>query len=161
MTKEEKYERMCNCNHVFVVIKDFGVIDDPVRECIKCGMTNKKEKDEKFLSYIVGTNCLSDETILYHQFMEKWEQTYTSFHQLSEEELGNDNPHLLYRIAKTVNLSLDINYEEAYPMIFKTMKDLVSIVNEGKFDLNKIDDIKYIILIYNNRLQSSYKKGIK
>ena len=166
MTDEEKKEKMCNCNHLFAIIRG-GIRPDsdirglhhispfPIIECIKCGLTNKNViLDRTFSSKV------SIETEMFDKFTDG-----PNFHgifsldYLTKFNIGTDNPHLLYQIAEKVNFSLNADVPESYPMILDTMKTLLNIAKENNLNLNNINDLYKAAEIYESGI--SYEKVIK
>ena len=161
MTEKERIERMKRCNHVFALIKKKNVLEESIRECVKCGLTNKNEADEKFISMFVGSSCISEVTTLFHVYMDNQSSFSLPIKDLSSEELGTNKPYVLYRVAQQCKLSLDIDSEDGYPMIADSIKELSEIVDECDFDLNEVDDLKALMHIYSTRIARTYKKEIK
>ena len=166
MTDKEKKEKMCNCNHLFTIIRG-GIRPDsnirrhnhispfPIIECIKCGLTNKNViLDRTFSSKV------SIETEMFEKFANSSNFKGIFFlNYLSKYNIGTDNPHLLYQLAEKVNFSLNPDIPECYPIILETMKEILKIAKENNFDVDNVDDLYKAAEIYESGI--SYEKVIK
>jgi hypothetical protein len=170
MTDDEKKEKMCNCNHLFTIIKG-GIRPDsnirrhnhispfPIIECIKCGLTNKNVILDRTRVGMFSSK-VSIETEMFEKFANSSNFKGIFFlNYLSKYNIGTDNPHLLYQIAEKVNFSLNADVPESYPMILDTMKTLLNIAKENNLNLNNINDLYKAAEIYESGI--SYEKVIK
>ena len=160
MTDEEKKIRMKKCDHVFALIhggRRHGAYHqrrfctNPVIECVKCGITNKNINTDRMMSNLMGYSVTSIESECYEEFMEKKKKENLQLKFLSRNNIGTDKPFIVYHLARQVNLSLDITSPECYPLIEKTMHEIIKIVHEFDFDLYYSKDLLEIIRIYNER----------
>ena len=69
---------------------------------------------------------------------------------ISKNEIGTREPRKLWYIAKEVNLNLDINNKDCYPMIFDTIQELVKLAKENKLFLTTPDSCYKLMELYNN-----------
>ena len=138
ITREEQIRR---CPHCFALIKkgywsggfhssDYEYIDDVI-ECVRCGLTNHSR---------IPFNI-------------------DKLNMLSKNEIGTREPRKLWYIAKEVNLNLDINNKDCYPMIFDTIQELIKLAKENKLFLTTPDSCYKLMEVYNNTRE--VKKEIK
>ena len=166
MTDKEKKEKMCNCNHLFTIIRG-GIRPDsnirrhnhispfPIIECIKCGLTNKNViLDRTFSSKV------SIETEMFDKFTDG-----PNFHgifsldYLTKFNIGTMEPYILYQLAEKVNFSLNPDIPECYPIILETMKEILKIAKENNLDVDNVDDLYKAAEIHESGI--SYEKVIK
>ena len=69
---------------------------------------------------------------------------------LSKKEICTREPRKLWYIAKEVNLNLDINNKDCYPMIFDTIQELIKLAKENKLFLTTLDSCYKLMEVYNN-----------
>ncbi len=160
ITREEQIRR---CPHCFALIKkgywsggfhssDYEYIDDVI-ECVRCGLTNKNMQYESRYSSLWG---ISIESTLFREIV--YDHSYSripfdidKLNMLSKEEIGTREPRKLWYIAKEVNLNLDINNKDCYPMIFDTIQELVKLAKENKLFLTTLDSCYKLMEVYNNK----------
>ena len=167
MTDKEKEEKVKNCDHhVYAIIEEEYVLNDkyhyPVIECIKCGLTNKNVEADNIRSIYEDFNFRSIETKLFRHYTRFLDKTdYDKVDYISEQLIGTLFPNILYEIAKRINLTLDIDSKDGYPMIAEVMNKLNDIAITNNLSLTKEEDINILINIYNNERDKTYKKTIK
>lgn len=170
MTDKEKKEKMCNCNHLFAIIRGGIRPDSDVRglhhispfpfiECIKCGLTNKYEVLDR-----IRVGMFSSKKSLESEMFDKFTDG-PNFHgifsldYLTKFNIGTMEPYILYQLAEKVNFSLNPDIPECYPIILETMKEILKIAKENNLDVDNVDDLYKAAEIYESGI--SYEKVIK
>ena len=171
MTEEQREIQIRNCKHCFALIKRGGwsggfhssdyEYDEDLIECVKCGLTNKNHDYEYRYSSMFRSSIeskLFSELVYTHDYSEV-PFILKDLNMLSEKEIGTREPRKLWYIAKEVELSLDIDSPECYPLIFDKIQELIKLAEENKIYVLNIENCYKLMDIYNKNRK--YEKEIK
>ena len=166
--KEELEKQYCNCNnHVFALIRRgwksrITYPLEPLVECVKCGLTNKKLDDDMQMSRVCDCYIRSFETSMFYKYLSDpkfhdvdWERIPL----LSGQLINTNEPYIFYEIAKEVNLSINADYEECYQLIYDTIQELIELAKKKRLDVKKENHRNKLIELYDK--QRIYQKVIK
>ena len=78
---------------------------------------------------------------------------------LSMEKIGTRVPQIFYSMAKEVNLDIDVNNPDTYPLIVETMQKLIQISKDKNINPSTLAACYKIIDIYDG--QKVFTKEIK
>ncbi len=171
MSDEAREKQIRNCKHCFALIKEGGwsggfhssdyEYDEDIIECVKCGLTNKNIEIEKRYSHIFRPSIESKlfPELVYNHKYSRVPFMLQDLNMLSNKEIGTKEPRKLWYIAKEVELSLDIEYPECYPLIFDTIQKLIKLAKENNLFLMTLDSCYQLMDVYNKNRK--YEKEIK
>jgi len=165
-------EEIRKCNHCFALIEkgewvggfhssDYEYKEDII-ECVKCGLTNKRKKLEAWMysanipfPFNVHMGKLFD-NLIYDKKKKQIPFDIQKLNMLSYEEIGTNIPRIIYHLAKEVNLNINIDNPFSYPLIVKTMKELIALAIENDINVTNSEQGYKLIDLYNKN-----KKFIK
>ena len=171
MTEEQQERRIRNCKHCFALIKEGewwcgfhssdSEYEEPVIECVKCGLTNKDKRLYKKLSFRFREPPKSRlfGEIVYNHKHSRVPFAIEDLNMLSMEKIGTRVPQIFYSMAKEVNLDIDINNPDTYPLIVKTMQKLIQISKDNNINPSTLEACYKIIDIYDG--QKVFNREIK